>query len=161
MPISPTTVIKQRELYFCDPDPQDTVGSELSGDHVWCIVSTPPFHRGNCVVGLPLSRHTGKAMAHLIKIPFQEITVDNAQDPNVDRVALTDQIRALNKTRLRRRFGHVSSRAITSIFLGLDYLFGREALPSAIPAIPATAPPSATVTLAASVPPATEPKSGT
>jgi mRNA-degrading endonuclease toxin of MazEF toxin-antitoxin module len=125
MPISPTTVINQGDIYFCEPDPQDTVGSEQGGDRPWVIVSIPQLRRGNCVVGLPLSRHTEKAVAHLIKVPLQEITVEGT-DPNIDRVALTDQIRCLDKSRFRRKFGHISKRALTSIFdLGLDRLFGR------------------------------------
>lgn len=122
LPTSP--VINQGEIYFCEPDPRDTVGSEQAGDRPWVIVSVPKAHRGNCVVGLPLSRHTEKAGGHLIKVPFQEITMDG-NDVNIDRVALTDQIRALDKRRFRRKLGHVSPRAITSILLGLDYLLGR------------------------------------
>ena len=84
MPTSPTLIVKQRELYFCEPDPQDTIGSEQAGDRVWCIVSIPQLRRGNCVVALPLSRHMEKAGAHLIKVPLQEITVEG-DDPNIDR----------------------------------------------------------------------------
>jgi mRNA-degrading endonuclease toxin of MazEF toxin-antitoxin module len=88
------------------------------------VVSIPALHRGNCVVALPLSRHTVKAGAHLIKVPLGEITMDG-DDEKIDRVALTDQIRALDKRRFRRKMGHVSTRAVNSILLGLDYLFGR------------------------------------
>lgn len=118
------TIINQGDVFFCEPDPQDTIGSEQEGDRPWVIMSTPPCHRGNCVVGLPLSRHIEKAAAHLIKIPSQEIVMDGS-DTNIDRVALTDQIRALDKRRFRRKLGHVSPRAMASILLGLDYLFGR------------------------------------
>lgn len=124
MPIPLTAEVKQGELYFCEPEPTDTVGSEQAGDRVWLVVSIPQLRRGKTVVCLPLSRHDKEA-AHLIKIPQQEITV-TAGDPNIDRVALTDQIRALDRTRFRRKFGFISPRAITAIFLGLDYLFGRD-----------------------------------
>ncbi len=123
MPISPT-VVNQGEIFFCEPDPQDIVGSEQEGDRPWVIVSIASLHRGNCVVGLPLSRHIEKAGGHLIKVPFQEITMDG-NDTNIDRVALTDQIRALDKRRFRRKLGRVSPRAVTSILHGLDYLCGR------------------------------------
>lgn len=123
MPTSPI-VIKQGEFYFCEPDPKDTVGSEQEGDRPWVIVSAPRCHRGNCVVGLPLSRHVEKAGAHLIQIPLQEITMVGGAT-NINRVALTDQIRALDKRRLRQKLGWVSPRALNSILLGLDYLFGR------------------------------------
>jgi len=141
MPISPTTLINQGEIYFCEPDPADTVGSEQEGDRPWVIMSIPRLNRGNCVVGLPLSRHVEKACAHLIKIPATEQTMDDpTQDTAIDRVALVDQIRALDKTRFRRKLGFVSVRAITAINLGLDYLFG-DATPPVTPrpaALPAT-----------------------
>lgn len=129
MPISPTTVINQGDLYFCEPDPGDTVGSEQEGDRPWVVISIPRFHRGNCVVGLPLSRHVEKACAHLIKVPATEQTMDAADDTAIDRVALVDQIRALDKIRFRRKLGFVSRRAISAINLGLDYLFGNAAPP--------------------------------
>jgi mRNA-degrading endonuclease toxin of MazEF toxin-antitoxin module len=121
--------VKQGDLYWCEPDPEDTVGSEQEGDRIWVIVSIPPLHRGNCVVELPLSRHTEKAVAHLIQVPKAEITmVDN--NPAINRVALTDQIRALDKTRFRKKAGYVSRRALVSIInLGLGYLFGTVPIP--------------------------------
>ena len=119
--------ISQGELYWCEPDPQDTVGSELAKDRPWVIVSIPQLHRGNCVVGLPLSTQIDKACAHLIQIPKEEIHLDGAV--SVDCVALTDQIRALDKRRLRRKAGRISIRAINGVMLGLDYLFGKEPLP--------------------------------
>lgn len=117
--------VNQGEIFFCEPDPKDIAGSEQKGDRPWVIISVSSRHRGNCVVGLPLSRHIEKAGAHLIKVPLQEITMDG-DDTNIDRVALTDQIRALDKRRFRRKLGHVSPRAVESILVGLDYLFGRD-----------------------------------
>ena len=120
-------VYNQGDLYFCDPDPQqqNTLGSEMKGDHVWVIASIPTLQRRDSVLGIPMSRHMDKAVAHLIKIPQQEIAY-NAGEVVMDRVALVDKIRELDKTRLRRKIGTVSARAMTSIFdLGLDRLLGR------------------------------------
>jgi mRNA-degrading endonuclease toxin of MazEF toxin-antitoxin module len=64
----------------------------------------------------------------LPQIPKNEITVEDG-GPSIDRVALTDQIRALDKARLRKKAGFVSVRAINCIKLGLDYLFGNTPLP--------------------------------
>ena len=91
---TPPTNVNQGDLYWCQPDPLDTVGSEQEGDRPWVIISIPRLHRGNCAVGLPLSRHMEKAGAHLIAIPKNEITIEDGS-PSIDRVALTDQIRAL------------------------------------------------------------------
>jgi hypothetical protein len=49
--------------------------------------------------------------------------------PSINRVALTDQIRALDKTRFKNRAGFISIRAINAILLGLDYLFGNSPIP--------------------------------
>lgn len=123
----------QGDLYFCDPDPQQpdattTVGSELEGDHVWVIVSVPSRHRGKSVLGIPMSRHMNKAGGHLLSIP-KEFIAYLPGELAMDRVALTDQIRILDKTRLRRKLGHVPQRVPTSIFdLGLDAVLGRKPL---------------------------------
>jgi mRNA-degrading endonuclease toxin of MazEF toxin-antitoxin module len=128
MAISPTTVITQGSLYWCDPEPTDTVGAEHAGDHIWVIISLPRYHRGNCAVALPLSRHVEKARGHLIKVTAGEITMED-NNPSIDRVALTDQIRALDKTRFRKKAGFISQRAIFAILLGLDYLVGNAPEP--------------------------------
>lgn len=130
MPNPPQTY-KQGDLYWCDPDPKqtDTVGSEQKGDRVWLIISTERLHRGNCLVALPLSRHVEKvaqyAPPHLIKIPASKITMEDG-NPAIDRVALTDQIRSIDKTRLRRKAGYISRQAVLGVLTGLDFLFGRQ-----------------------------------
>ena len=117
--------IQQRDLYWCEPDPADTVGSEQRKDRVWVVLSVARLHRGNCVVGLPLTTELSKARAHLMAIPKEEIRMVG-KDAAVDCVALTDQIRALDKRRFRRKAGTISERAFTAIImLGLDRLFGR------------------------------------
>jgi mRNA-degrading endonuclease toxin of MazEF toxin-antitoxin module len=125
---NPPPNVNQGDLYWCEPDPKDTTGSEQAGDRPWVIVSVPKLHRGNCAVGLPLSQHIEKAGAHLIAIPKTEITMEDG-NPSIDRVALTDQIRVLDKTRFRKKAGFVSIRAIHAILLGLDYLFGNKPVP--------------------------------
>lgn len=130
--MTPPTNISQGEVWFCEPDPADTVGGEIEKDRPWVIMSVPRCHRGRCVVGLPLSRHMEKAGGHLMTIPKEEITVEDGSE-SVNRVALTDQVRALDKNRLRRKFGFVSVRAVNAINLGLDYLFGDKPMPKAAP----------------------------
>jgi mRNA-degrading endonuclease toxin of MazEF toxin-antitoxin module len=110
-------------MYWCEPDPKDTVGSEQQKDRPWVIVSVSNLHRGNCVVGIPLTTEKSKASAHLIAIPAQEIKMDDGAAA-IDCVALTDQIRALDKRRFRKKAGCVSQRALSSIQLGLERLFG-------------------------------------
>lgn len=122
MPIFPP-VVRQREMYWCEPDPKDTVGSEQEKDRIWVIVSVDALHRGNCVVGVPLSTRTNKAVAHLIQIPRAELQMEPGTQA-VDCVALTDQIRALDKTRFRKKAGTISERGLAAIQLGLQRLLG-------------------------------------
>lgn len=123
MPSPNPAMVKTGEMYWCEPDPKDTVGSEQEKDRIWVIVSRDELHRGNCVVGVPLTTQTKKAVAHLIKIPAEHLTMGDGKIPQ-DCVALTDQIRALDKTRLRRKAGHISKQGLSSILFGLQRLFG-------------------------------------
>jgi mRNA-degrading endonuclease toxin of MazEF toxin-antitoxin module len=125
MPSSIPIIIKTGDLYWCEPDPNDTVGSEQEKDRPWVIVSLTKFHRGNCVVGVPLSVRVHKAVGHLIKIPAAHLTMDGGE-PSQDCVALTDQIRALDKTRFKRKAGCISPQGLNSILLGLQRLFGMD-----------------------------------
>jgi len=123
MPISPK-IVEQGEIYWCEPDPKDTVGSELEKDRPWVVVSLSRLHRGNCVVAIPLSSRVEKAVAHLIQIPKGEFTPEPGVTP-YDCVALTDQIRALDKNRFRKKFGRISQRAMNSlIHLGIRRMLG-------------------------------------
>jgi mRNA-degrading endonuclease toxin of MazEF toxin-antitoxin module len=90
---------------------------------MWVIVSKTQLHRGNCVVAVPLTSNLSKACGHLIKVPKEFITIDGG-NPQTDSVALTDQIRNLDKTRFRRKAGHVSERGLQGIRIGLEHLFG-------------------------------------
>jgi mRNA-degrading endonuclease toxin of MazEF toxin-antitoxin module len=127
----PPARVNQGEIYWCEPDPQDLEGSEQKGDRPWVVISIARLNRGNCVVGLPISRHVEKACAHLVMIPKQEITMEDGT-PSIDRVALTDQIRALDKRRFKPRAGFVSQRAVNAIIVGIEALFGNSPLPSVV-----------------------------
>lgn len=111
-------------MYWCEPDPADTLGSEQHGDRIWLIVSMRS--RSRCVVALPLSRHTEKAIhPFLITVPASQITTVDGTAA-IDRVALVDQIRSLDKSRLRKKSGEVTMRALFSVFNGIDYMLGRH-----------------------------------
>jgi len=116
-------IVKTGDIYWCEPDPKDTVGSEQEKDRPWVIVSLTVLHRGNCVVGIPLSKNLGKGCAHLVAIPRNELTMDGNVPP-YDSIALTDQIRALDKRRLRRKAGTLSEKGLNAIKLGIERLFG-------------------------------------
>ena len=110
------------------PDPADTIGSGQQGDRIWLIVSLRSRHKA--VVAVPLSRHTDKAiLPFLITVPASEITTVDGTLP-VDRVALVDQIRTLDKSRLRKKSGETTKIAFRAVIGGIDYMLGKG-LPSA------------------------------
>ncbi len=162
----PAPIYNQGDIYFCDPDPkvEDTYGVEMKGDHVWVIVSISRCHRGKAVVGVPLSKHLNKAGGHLTQIPAYVINYATGED-KLNRVALTDQIRVLDKARLRRKLGTLSTTGLSAVFQGMDALFGRTVITTAVapakaagqsPAQPATSepPPPAPTAANPKVPPA-------
>ena len=122
MPTFPL-IVKQGEIYWCEPEPLDTVGSEQEKDRPWVIVSVSNLHRGNCVVGIPLSRQTDKSVAHLIAIPKSELRFESGTAA-YDCVALTDQIRALDKRRFRKKTGTMSAYGLDSVLLGVKRILG-------------------------------------
>jgi mRNA-degrading endonuclease toxin of MazEF toxin-antitoxin module len=81
------------------------------------------------VVAVPFSRHTNKEGGPLIKINAHDIVMEDGS-PSVDRVALNDQIRCLDKTRFRKKAGYISTRAIAGVLLGIDYLLGNTPAPT-------------------------------
>jgi mRNA-degrading endonuclease toxin of MazEF toxin-antitoxin module len=95
------------------------------------VVSLPRYHRKNNVVALPLSRHVDKARGHLIKVIASEITMEDG-NPSIDRVALTDQVRCLDKTRFRKKAGFLSSKGMSAVLLGLDIMVGNRREPPPI-----------------------------
>jgi mRNA-degrading endonuclease toxin of MazEF toxin-antitoxin module len=122
MQSSPQT-FRQCETYWCEPDPADTIGSEQQGDRIWLIVSLRSRYK--VVVAVPLSRHIDKAVhPFLITVPASEITTVDGTTP-VDRVALADQIRTLDKSRLRKKSGEISKIAFRSVLGGIDYMLGK------------------------------------
>lgn len=123
MPLPTQAIVKTGDLYWCEPDPADTVGSEQEKDRIWVVVSLTELHRGNCVVGVPLSTQIDKAGAHLIKITKSEFKMEG-KTAALDSVALTDQIRALDKRRFRKKAGTITPYGLNAVRLGLTRLLG-------------------------------------
>lgn len=62
-------IVRPGDIYWCEPDPADTVGSEIEKDRLWVVVSQSHLNRGNCVVAVPLTSNMAKGIGHLITIP--------------------------------------------------------------------------------------------
>lgn len=120
--------IKPGEVYWVTIPQNHTVGSEQFKRRPFVIVSRLLLNRkGNVVVGVPFttaSTDKPDPPPHRILIPANEILRDVLYTGPIEMsVALTDQVRALDKTRLEQRIGMLSATALTAIGLGLAYVF--------------------------------------
>jgi len=120
--------IRPGDIYFVNIKPYQVVGSEQHSPRPFVIVSRLAINRnqGNIVVGVPLTttRAHGIHPPHRIVIPAAEISKDVLFTGNVlDCVALTDQVRALDKKRLENKMGTLSNTALVAIGLGLAFVF--------------------------------------
>jgi mRNA-degrading endonuclease toxin of MazEF toxin-antitoxin module len=103
-----------------------TVGSEQQKRRPYVVMSRLSVNKlGKNVVGIPLSHVINKANQHRILIPAKEIIKDATSNfPFVNSVALTDQVRVLDISRLELpRIGYLSTTATIAVQLGLAFLF--------------------------------------
>lgn len=105
----PAPIIQQGDIYRVDIPQSQTVGSEQWKRRPYIIVSRTAINRlGRNVVGVPMSTKLHKASQHRILLPVVEIIRDvGYPTPFQDSVALTDQIRVLDVSRLEVRMGKI------------------------------------------------------
>jgi mRNA-degrading endonuclease toxin of MazEF toxin-antitoxin module len=119
-------MIKHGEIYWVSAKDLDIAGSEQQKNRPYVIVSRDAVNKlGHNVVGVPLSTKVHKANSYRILIPLGHMIVDVACHRQLsDSVALTDQIRVLDSSRLEQpKMGTVSATAIGGIELALAFLF--------------------------------------
>ena len=88
------------------------------------IVSKDSMNTGNVVVAVPLSSQLQKACAHNIKIPATEIIKDQSYPGTVETcVALTMQVRAIDRTRIMEKLGRLTDAGIIAVGVGLQFIF--------------------------------------
>ena len=117
---------RQGDIYWVEIRPEHAVGSEQNKRRPWVIASRTELNHGRTVVAVPLTSKLNKKRPHCIVIPERYMVRDQGcTDRLSDSVALSDQIRTLDKTRLRQKIGHLSQTAtIGLVETGLAYLFG-------------------------------------
>jgi mRNA-degrading endonuclease toxin of MazEF toxin-antitoxin module len=118
--------IKQGDIYWVEIRQSETKGSEQWKRRPYIIVSRTGLNKvSRTVVGVPMSHEIRKAGGHLIALPAREIIKDVGCKSNiVDSVALTDQIRVLDLSRLEERIGCLSRTATIGLLeLGLGFVF--------------------------------------
>ena len=103
------TIVKRGEIYYADLSP--VVGSEQGGVRPVLIVQNDTGNRHSpTVIAAAITSQLGKA-----KLPTHiEVSADRCGLPK-DSVILLEQIRTLDKKRLRERMGHVEEGVMTKV----------------------------------------------
>ena len=113
------TSVKRGEIYYADPSP--VVGSEQGGVRPVLIIQNDTGNRYSpTVIAAAITSQTGKA-----KLPTHiELPVEEDCGLTRDSVVLLEQVRTLDKRRLRERMGRVDERIMEKIDTGIAVSFG-------------------------------------
>lgn len=125
MPVPPTTVLDQGEIFWVD-FPKQGAGHEQHGWRPCIVMSRLSVNGGGTVVIVPMTSRLQKASSFRILLPPGEIVKDVACSRplnNVGSVALCDHMRVLDKTKLDERAGKLSASAVVAVQLGIAYFF--------------------------------------
>ena len=112
------TIVKRGEIYYADLSP--VVGSEQGGVRPVLIVQNDTGNRHSpTVIAAAITSQTGKA-----KLPTHiELAAERCGLPK-DSVILLEQIRTLDKRRLRERMGKVDGAVMEKVDTAIAVSFG-------------------------------------
>ena len=111
-------MVKRGEIYYADLSP--VVGSEQGGMRPVLIVQNDTGNRHSpTVIAAAITSQTGKA-----RLPTHISLSGRAVGLNRDSVILLEQIRTLDKSRLRERMGHLGQEAMDAVDSALAVSFG-------------------------------------
>jgi len=101
-------------------------GQEQLGLRPYIVMSRDLVNRGKtAAVAVPFTTKTHKANSYRINLPVGEFIKDVESNYEfADSVALCDNVRVIDATRIRRKIGRLSDNGIFSVQLGLTFVFG-------------------------------------
>ena len=113
------TSVKRGEIYYADLSP--VVGSEQGGVRPVLIIQNDTGNRYSpTVIAAAITSQTGKA-----RLPTHiELPVEEECDLTKDSVVLLEQVRTLDKRRLRERMGRVDDKIMEKIYTAIAVSFG-------------------------------------
>ena len=113
------TSVKRGEIYYADLSP--VVGSEQGGVRPVLIIQNDTGNRYSpTVIAAAITSQTGKA-----RLPTHiELPVEEECGLTKDSVVLLEQVRTLDKKRLRERMGRVDERTMEKIDTAIAVSFG-------------------------------------
>ena len=113
------TTVKRGDIYYADLSP--VVGSEQGGVRPVLIIQNDTGNRYSpTVIAAAITSQTGKA-----RLPTHiDLPVDENCGLSRDSVVLLEQVRTLDKKRLRERMGRVDDRIMEKIDTAIAVSFG-------------------------------------
>lgn len=116
-----TSVVKRGDIYYADLSP--VVGSEQGGVRPVLIIQNDTGNRYSpTVIAAAITSQTGKA-----RLPTHiDLPVSDSQGLSKNSVVLLEQVRTLDKRRLRERMGHVEEQVMEKIDTAIAVSFGLQ-----------------------------------
>ena len=113
------TSVKRGDIYYADLSP--VVGSEQGGVRPVLIIQNDTGNRYSpTVIAAAITSQTGKA-----KLPTHiDLPGDHSCGLSRDSVVLLEQVRTLDKKRLREKMGHVEENVMEKVDLAIAVSFG-------------------------------------
>ena len=113
------TTVRRGEIYYADLSP--VVGSEQGGVRPVLIIQNDTGNRYSpTVIAAAITSQTGKA-----RLPTHiEIPVDESCGLSNTSTVLLEQVRTLDKKRLREKMGHVEENVMEKVDLAIAVSFG-------------------------------------
>lgn len=106
-------------------DPGETVGEEIQKIRPWVVVSRDSLLAGRAFLGVPLKSNTAFQSPFRILIPETQFILDpnyKGNRPFNTSIAVCDQVRFLDKQRVKEVYGSLSVQALSSVRLGLSFV---------------------------------------
>ena len=111
-------IVKRGEIYYADLSP--VVGSEQGGTRPVLIVQNDTGNRHSpTVIAAAITSRLDKA-----KLPTHIALNGQSAGLNRDSIILLEQIRTLDKSRLRERMGRIDERTMNAVDAALAVSFG-------------------------------------
>ena len=113
------TSVKRGDIYYADLSP--VVGSEQGGVRPVLIIQNDTGNRHSpTVIAAAITSQTGKA-----RLPTHiDLPVEESCGLSRDSIVLLEQVRTLDKKRLREKMGHVEERVMEKVDLAIAVSFG-------------------------------------
>ena len=115
--------VKRGDIYYADLSP--VVGSELGGVRPVLIIQNDVGNKYSpTVIAAAITSQIGKA-----KLPTHiEIMAQNGYGLNKDSIVLLEQVRTIDKRRLKEKMGHLDTDAMNRVNEALSVSFGLDSV---------------------------------